>query len=132
MPTERQLLIMPLKYHPSNTSVILRTLLYLLSDIRPSLQEITDTPNNCPNYNSQIFHIGSNQQLSLLFIILQGLRTSNTLQLWIQNSFAADDSVPDTKRRIHEFITFKLKLAKSQQGGCKGYTVDAGLKNGLS
>ncbi|PRP77292.1 hypothetical protein PROFUN_05537 [Planoprotostelium fungivorum] len=53
----------------------------------------------------------------------------NTLQLWIQNSFAADDSVPDTKHRVHEFIAFKLKLAKSQQGGCKGYTVDAGLKN---
>ncbi|PRP80089.1 hypothetical protein PROFUN_12243 [Planoprotostelium fungivorum] len=42
---------------------------------------------------------------------------NNTLQLWIQNSFAADDSVPDTKHRVHEFITFKLKLAKSQQGG---------------
>ncbi|PRP74545.1 hypothetical protein PROFUN_16126 [Planoprotostelium fungivorum] len=54
---------------------------------------------------------------------------NNTLQLWIQNSFAADDSVPDTKHRVHEFIAFKLKLAKSQQGGCKGYTVDAGLKN---
>ncbi|PRP73041.1 hypothetical protein PROFUN_17031, partial [Planoprotostelium fungivorum] len=47
---------------------------------------------------------------------------NNTLQLWIQNSFAADDSVPDTKHRVHEFIAFKLKLAKSQQ-------VDAGLKN---
>ncbi|PRP73423.1 hypothetical protein PROFUN_16715 [Planoprotostelium fungivorum] len=54
---------------------------------------------------------------------------NNTLQLWIQNSFAADDSVPDTKHRVHEFITFKLKLAKSQQDGCKGYTVDAGFKN---
>ncbi|PRP75411.1 hypothetical protein PROFUN_15481 [Planoprotostelium fungivorum] len=47
----------------------------------------------------------------------------------IQNSFAAGDSVPDTKHRVHEFIAFKLKLAKSQQGGCKGYIVDAGLKN---
>ncbi|PRP78488.1 hypothetical protein PROFUN_13563 [Planoprotostelium fungivorum] len=54
---------------------------------------------------------------------------NNTLQLWIQNSFAADDAVPDTKHRVHEFIAFKLKLAKSQQGGCKGYTVDLGLKN---
>ncbi|PRP73270.1 hypothetical protein PROFUN_16786 [Planoprotostelium fungivorum] len=27
-----------------------------------------------------------------------------------------DDSVPDTKHRIHEFIAFKLKFAKSQQG----------------
>ncbi|PRP83717.1 hypothetical protein PROFUN_03872, partial [Planoprotostelium fungivorum] len=54
---------------------------------------------------------------------------NNTLQLWIQNSFATDDSVPDTKHRVHEFIAFKLKLAKSQQGGCKGYTVDSGLKN---
>ncbi|PRP74537.1 hypothetical protein PROFUN_15669 [Planoprotostelium fungivorum] len=64
---------------------------------------------------------------AVLPVILDDL--NNTLQLWIQNSFAADDSVPDTKHRVHEFITFKLKLAKSQQGGCKGYTVDAGLKN---
>ncbi|PRP73354.1 hypothetical protein PROFUN_16588 [Planoprotostelium fungivorum] len=28
---------------------------YLLSDIRPSPQEITDTPNNCPNYNGRSF-----------------------------------------------------------------------------
>ncbi|PRP73227.1 hypothetical protein PROFUN_16913 [Planoprotostelium fungivorum] len=40
---------------------------------------------------------------------------NNTLQLWTQNSFAADDSVPDTKHRVHEFIAIKLKLAKSQQ-----------------
>ncbi|PRP74184.1 hypothetical protein PROFUN_16007 [Planoprotostelium fungivorum] len=43
---------------------------------------------------------------------------NNTLQLWIQSSFAADNSVPDNKHRVHEFITFKLKLAKSQQGNC--------------
>ncbi|PRP72983.1 hypothetical protein PROFUN_17059, partial [Planoprotostelium fungivorum] len=32
---------------------------------------------------------------------------------------------------VHEFISFKLnfKLAKSQQDGCKGYAVEAGLKN---
>ncbi|PRP77006.1 putative Reverse transcriptase [Planoprotostelium fungivorum] len=29
---------------------------YLLSDIRPSPQEITDTPNNCPNYNGRRPH----------------------------------------------------------------------------
>ncbi|PRP73278.1 hypothetical protein PROFUN_16749, partial [Planoprotostelium fungivorum] len=81
------------------------------------------------------------QMLSYLLYLNHAIKISsikhisdlnNTLQLWIQNSFAADDSVPDTKHRVHEFIAFKLKLAKSQQaliGGCKGYTVDSGLKN---
>ncbi|PRP73722.1 hypothetical protein PROFUN_16610 [Planoprotostelium fungivorum] len=54
---------------------------------------------------------------------------NNTLQMWIQNSFAADDSVPDTKYRVHEFIVFKLKLAKSQQGGCKGYTCTGAISD---
>ncbi|PRP72879.1 hypothetical protein PROFUN_16859 [Planoprotostelium fungivorum] len=40
---------------------------------------------------------------------------NNTIQSWINNSFTDDDSVPDTKHRIHEFIAFKLKFAKSQQ-----------------
>ncbi|PRP81736.1 hypothetical protein PROFUN_10836, partial [Planoprotostelium fungivorum] len=57
---------------------------------------------------------------------------NNTLQLWIQNSFTADDSVPDTKHRVHEFITFKLKLAKSQQGlKNKRYLKNPDLKDNL-
>ncbi|PRP87898.1 hypothetical protein PROFUN_02635 [Planoprotostelium fungivorum] len=35
----------------------------------------------------------------------------------------------NTLQLVHKFIAFKLKLAKSQKGGCKGYAVDLGLKN---
>ncbi|PRP77233.1 hypothetical protein PROFUN_15127 [Planoprotostelium fungivorum] len=40
---------------------------------------------------------------------------NNTIALWINNSFTTDDSVPDTKHRIHKFIAFRPKMAKSQQ-----------------
>jgi hypothetical protein len=45
------------------------------------------------------------------------------------NSFLESDSVlPNTKWRIHEFLHFKIKIAKAQHGGCKNYVADIQLK----
>ncbi|PRP75678.1 hypothetical protein PROFUN_15386 [Planoprotostelium fungivorum] len=76
-------------------------------NIRPSPQEITDTPNNYPNYNSQVFHIGSNQQSSLFFIILQGLRTSDTkITHW---------PILLSSPNIHNFMVFLANIVNAQQ-----------------
>lgn len=39
-----------------------------------------------------------------------------------------DDSVPNTKWRIHEFLNYRIKIAKFQHGGCKRYSVDTKMK----